>query len=311
MYVVSLVLVYAVLMSVWWVLMKKLTTKGVPNNLIRFASGMGAGLLFTWSFLQHGGMSYLTGLSERFWWSLAGTVVLNVILAYLYVKAIEKSVASMAVHVTLFSPVIAIFTSSYIFGIERIPGTLTLAGIGAVLAGLYVLHFNPYKFGWNPAGPFVEIWHNRGKWLWYTIGIAVCGGLSIPLDKNCVVLSDYGIAPGLTLFISWGVVYGLIGVRSGDFIRLRALAEGRPIRLLVLLSIVFGIAVGFQAHAYNYQHASAVASLKRLDAPFTVLLSWMVFPVQESKEGSLVFRVLGSVVAFAGAILIGLSKFVA
>lgn len=304
---VQYVLVYAALMSVWWVLMKTLTNMKFPNNLIRFASGVGAGMLVVWSLVQHGGVSYLSTLPALFWYCLAGTVVLNVILAYVYLKALEKSPASVAVHVTLLSPVVAVFTS-YAFGIDRLPGWMTAIGIATVLTGLYVLHFNPRKSGGNLLGPIMEIWHQRGQWLWYMLANAVIAGCSIPLDKQCVRLSDYALAPGLTLFISWGLVYGLAAYHVGDFQKAGSFPRRKVVLCVVALAIVFGIANGFQAQAYNYQYAAAVASLKRLDAPFTVLWACFIFREEEKKNGHLLFRILGSLTAFLGAALIGFAK---
>lgn len=309
MQVVVPVLVYAVLMSFWWVCMKKLTNIGFPMNLIRFASGMGAGLLILLSCVQYGVYPYVVQLPPAFWWALIGTFVVNVIIAYLYLKALGKSTLSVAVHITLFSPIVAMGTSAYVYRIEPVPTGFALGGSGAILLGLYLLHFNPRsKYGWNPVGPFVEIWRNRGNWLWYAVGIAVFAGFSLPLDKQCVVLSNYALAPGLTLFLSWGIVYGLTAVISKDFAKISTFAEHRPVYLLILLGLVFGVANGFQAYAYNYQHAAVVASLKRLDAPFTVLWAWILFPDQEKKDGHILFRILGSAIAFLGAAIIGFSK---
>jgi hypothetical protein len=125
---VQLVLVYAVLMSVWWVSMKLLmrldarghTPATFPNNLIRVASGCGALVLVGWSLSRHGGFSYLFELPQECWFWLSGTIILNIAIAYFYVKAMQKSVASIAVHVTLLAPAVAIGTSR-LFGVDPIP----------------------------------------------------------------------------------------------------------------------------------------------------------------------------------------------
>lgn len=307
MYVVGLVLVYAVLMSVWWVCMKKLTNIKFPNNLIRFASGMGAGGLVMLSLTQHGGVSYLTTLPEQFWWSLSGTVLLNIAIAYFYLKALEKSPLSIAVHVSMLAPLLAIFTGSYVFGVDSVPGRLALIGVVVVLGGLSVIHLNPADYGYNPWGGMVEIWRKRNDWLWYALGNAVCAGFAIPLDKRCVQLSDYALAPGLTLFSAWGLAFGVAAWRAGDFAKFSSLAAHKPLRLLISLAIAFCIANGFQAMAYNYEYAAVVASLKRLDAPFTVL--WSVFIFADDKvKSTLWMKIIGSLTAFAGAALIGFSR---
>lgn len=312
---VQLVLVYAVLMSVWWIVMKLLMRLRVvenepvvfPNNLIRFASGCGALLLVGWSLARHGGVRYIASLPTGFWMWLSATVALNVVIAYCYVKAMQKSVASIAVHVTLLAPAVAIFTG-YAFGVDRIPSPVSIAGIFSILAGLYILHFSPRKYGLNLAGPIVDIWCERGRWLWYALGIAAAAGCSIPIDKQCVLLSDYGLAPGLTLFLAWGVFYGVAAWRAGDFRHLRRFPALPVFAGLVTIGVVFGISNGFQAEAYNYQYASAVASLKRLDAPFTVLWAFLLLRQEERAEGHFAFRIAGSLTAFTGAVLIGIDK---
>jgi len=313
---VGLVLVYAVLMSIWWITMKFLmrleaydqgARLSFPNNVIRFASGFGTLPLILWSLTLHGGAGYLASLPEEFWLWLSGTIILNVAIAYFYVKAMQKSVASIAVHVTMLAPVVAIGTS-WLFGVDQLPSLLSIAGIFTVLGGLYVLHFSPQKYGRNLAGPAVDIWKQRGNWLWYALGLAAFAGCSIPLDKRCVQLSDYGLAPGLTLFVSWGLFYGIAAYRTGDFQAVLRFPLRRTLSGLVILGLAFGTAQGFQAEAYNYQYASAVASLKRLDAPFTVLWAWLLLREDERIEGHFAFRIVGSLIAFAGAVLIGLDR---
>jgi hypothetical protein len=75
-----------------------------------------------------------------------------------------------------------------------------------------------------------------------------------------------------------------------------------------VLALSFGIAQAFQAQAYTYQHAAAVASLKRLDAPLTVFWAFLILRKEEQAEGSFLFRTFGSLIAFGGAVLIGLDK---
>ncbi len=135
---VVLVLIYAIFMSTWWVLMKSLMNKGVPNNLIRAVSGMGAGTLVMWSWWQ----GEVEKIPWQFWPWFAGTVSLNVAIAFAYVKAMQKEVASVAVHVTMLAPILAIVTS-WLLGVDHWPSSLTLTGITAIASGLYVLHFNP------------------------------------------------------------------------------------------------------------------------------------------------------------------------
>lgn len=307
---VILVLIYALLMSVWWVTMRLLMKMGTeknpfPNNIIRAVSGFGAGLLVVWSLARHGGMSYVQSLPTEFWILLAIDVVLNTVIAYCYVKAMQKSVASIAVHVTLLAPVVAIGTST-LFGIDKLPTLLSALGIFTILFGLYVLHFSPKKYGSNLAGPIVDIWYARGNWLIYAIGIAVFAGCAIPIDKRVVLLADSSFAPGLNLLLSWGVVYAIMAFRSGDLKALATFPTRKVVIGLIVMGLTFGIAQAFQAHAYYYQHAATVASLKRLDAPFTVLWAFLILRHEEQAEGSFVFRVLGSVVALVGVVLISL-----
>lgn len=314
---VGLVFVYAVLMSIWWITMKLLMRMrageegqlSIPNNIIRLVSGFGASLLVIWSLINFGGMSYFISLPTEFWWALGGTIILNIAIAYCYVKAMQKSVASIAVHVTLFAPVVAIGTS-WLFGVDRLPSILSVIGISSILFGLYLLHFNPRRYGFNLAGPFAEIWHERGNWLWYAVALALCAGCSIPLDKRCVQLSNYALAPGLTLLVAWGLFYSLAAIRAGDFTTLSYFPLGRTAVGLAVLALCFGVAQAFQAEAYNYQYAAAVASLKRLDAPFTVLWAFLLLRQEEQTEGHFGFRLLGSLTAFTGAVLIGIDKVV-
>jgi hypothetical protein len=85
--------------------------------------------------------------------------------------------------VTMLAPVVAIFTSM-LFGVDQAPSLLSILGITSILLGLYVLHFNPRKYGLNLMGPIKEIWLERGNWLIYAVALAICGGCAIPIDKR-------------------------------------------------------------------------------------------------------------------------------
>ncbi len=307
---VLLVLVYAVLMSFWWVGMKllmQMESKGVlfPNNLIRLASGLGAGLLIPYSLVRNGGWSYVQKIPVEYWGWLTVTVMLNVGIAYCWIKAMQKSVASIAVHVTLLSPVVAIGTAS-LLGTDKWPSFLGFLGIVSVLFGLYVLHYDPRQYGMRLIGPWQEIWQKRGEWLWYALTVALLAGFSIPIDKTCVILTDCAFAPGMTLFLAWGLFFGVLAWSSGDYQSVRQFRLVPVLLGLVIVGICFGVANAFAAEAYRFQHAAVVASLKRLDAPFTVLWAFVFLSREERQHGYFPCRIIGSSVAFLGALLIGL-----
>ena len=308
---VGLVMVYAVLMSFWWTCMRLLMNMGgkenpFPNNIIRVVSGLGAGLLIIWSLVRQGGIGYVWTLKPQFWGILAIDATLNVAIAYCFVKAMQKSVASIAVHVTLLAPVVAIF-SSLLYGVDGLPSPLSVLGLLLILFGLYILHFSPKKYGRNLAGPIVDIWRQRGNWLVFAIGIAIFGGCAVPLDKRMVLLSDNAFGPGINILLSWGITYAIMAYRSGDFYALKFFPAKKVALGLIVIGLTFGIAQAFQAQAYYYQHAAIVTSLKRLDAPFTVLWAFLLLRDEEAAEGSFTFRILGSLTALGGAVLIGLS----
>lgn len=315
---VTLVIIFAVLQSFWWIAMKLLmrfkhsqdASVVFPNNLVRIASGLGAGLLIAWSLTLNGGVSYLASLSPDFWFWLAVAVIFDIGVAYCFIKAMQKSVASIAVHVTMLGPVVAIGTA-YWLGVDQLPSILSIAGIVIIMLGLYILHFSPKKYGRDLSGPLRDIWQQRGDWLWYAVAVALFSGFALPLHKRLVVLSDYALAPGMIQFIGWGLFYGALAWWSGDFKKVTGFPRRSTLLGLGFIAIVFAVANAFAAAAYNFHYAAAVGALKRLDAPFTVLWAfWLPQLRQDEKEsgGSFAFRILGSLIAFAGALLIGFDR---
>lgn len=314
---VYLVLVFAVLQSFWWVIMKMLMQmKPVggeyavfPNHLVRMVSGFGSLLLIIWGLLRRGGFEFIASLPIEFWGWVAIQVPIEVAVAFCFVKAMQKSTASIAVHVTLFAPIVAIFVA-YLLGIDRLPGTLSFVGIFLIVFGLYVLHFSPKRYGKNLIAPLIDIWQRRGEWLWYAIAVAVLGGFAAPITKRTIQLSDYAFAVGTLQFLGWGLVYLFLAVRSRDFRAAGKFPRIPTVLGLVTIGLLFGIANGFQAAAFNYHFAAAVSALKRLDAPFTVLWSFLppLRAMEEEAGGKLRFRIVGSTIAFTGALLIGLGK---
>ncbi len=307
----GLVGVYALLMSFWWFTMKRLFSlggaedQGSLSTVVKSVSGLGAGALVMAALWKNGFGHYVHSVPASFWGWLAATIVLNIFIAHFYVKAMEKSVASVAVHVTALAPIVAIGTA-WFFLDKELPGPVGVVGIVTVLIGLYVLHFNPRHYGFNLVGPVVEVWQKRGSWLWYALGVAMFAGCSLPIDKKCVLLGDHLIAPGLTLLIAWGVFWGGKSVVAGDWRRVALLPRRKVLFTLLVIAMCFGVANGFQAAAYYYGFAASVGSLKRLDAPLTVLWAWLFLRKEERSEGHFAFRIAGSLIAFTGALLIWL-----
>ncbi len=114
------------------------------------------------------------------------------------------------------------------------------------------------------------------------------------------------LAPGMTLLLSWGGVYALLSWWNRS--EFGAISWRKVWLPLVTMGLAFGLAQVFQGAAYYWQDAAAVASLKRLDAPFTVLWAWIFFRDTEAENGSFCFRITGSMIVFVGALLIGLGK---
>lgn len=313
--VLGLMLANAIVQSLWWVLQRKLIMGSItvtservmfPNNIVRVASGCGALMLVAWSLLLYG-WEYHVMLPAVFWLWLGATVVLNVVIAYALVKAIQKSTPSVAVHVTYLAPVVAIGTGKILLAEQ--PGLISIAGILTIFIGIYVLHFDPRRFGWNILNPAKSIWRERGNWLWFALLVAVCGGISLPIDKQCVRLSNHLLGPGLTLALAWGIYYSCAAFLQGDFSTVRKFPFRRTGLLLVAVAVTIGAALACQGMAYGYAHAASIGSLKRLDAPFAILWAQVLLSPQERHmEGSLVFRLIGSLIAFMGAVLIGFGK---
>lgn len=287
---------YAVLMGIWFVTQYKMFQLKVKPTVVMFLSGMGTSSLVITSLA----LGHAIPTSTEFWVVTAVLVVCGVVIAGSLVGATKAFGPSFGSNAMALAPILAIFTSWLIFGQRGVPGWLSISGILFTLLGIYVLYIDPKKnSGW--LGPFRNMW---GRWIGFTLAITISAGIAIPLEKRAIELSDSLMAPGLNLFLSWGIFWGIVAWWKGDLITVRRLLRGKGLLLVLLLVCTFAVANWGQSFAYHFGYAASVASLKRLYAPVTVILSWWFLRKERNPRTLLV----GSSLIVIGAVLIGFDK---
>lgn len=282
--------------GLWWILQRKVMARWVSKNVVMLVSGVGSGGLILWSVFQHGWPIVSLGVAGLF----LIHIVLDAVIAYGFVSAAAKTDASVAVGVTAFAPVVAIGTGYLLLG--EVPSFIEAIGIVVIMVGTYVLHMSARLQGVGWAGPFRAIWENRNDWLRYAVLIAVASGFIFPVTKQLVLATDNFFAVGVSQFLGWGVFWGAMAWRQGDFRQWRQLSSKRTlVGLLVLLGVSFAIANAAQGAAFYYGLAASVGALKRLDGPVAVVLAWLFL-----QEGNIQYRLPGTILIAIGAFLIGI-----
>ncbi len=287
------ILLYALLFASWCVVQETLFKAGASKNAVMFWSGSGGLLLIAISLIQRG---TLPPRSSWKWFLIV--VSTNVLIAECLISATEKYGAALGACSMGLAPVVAVFVGWRL--LKEKPGRSGLVGVIVILAGIYLLHWDPRKtYG------FLSAWENlSGMWLVYAVGIALGAGVAIVAMKPCVQMTNPLMASGVILgssFCAWALFRHI--VEEGLVIGSLSPVGGRYL-LFGLLIAFFTVGNWAQAAAYRYLMAAYVGALKRLFVPLAVVLSWLVFGRQPNTD----YLLTGSLLIFTGAFLIGIEK---
>ena len=228
-------------------------------------------------------------LDQIFWWTFLLSIPINIMAYILYLHAIKLSPLSLSVPFLAFTPVFMILTGFFVLG-----ETINLwggIGIGLIILGSYVLHFNKKQL--NFSDPFSAFIHEKGSWL--MLIVAILFAFAAVIGKKAMLHSS-------PLFFSYSffLVFNLL-ILSGLFVRrknnwqkiLRNSSKGIWLGSLLMIHISYhGLAISISTALY-------MVAVKRSSILFTVLLSWYIL-----KEVDIQYRGLGSMLMFVGMLLI-------
>lgn len=291
--VLSLMVIHAVFFALWFVAQQALYALGISSSVVLFLSGLSAFALAIISLAKYRRLPPRTSWK---WFSLS--IIFNLILAEFLVRVTEIYGASLGANAMGLAPAAAIFVGWLL--LKEVPGRLGILGIVTAIAGVYLLHFD-LGLGGSLLGAIGNV---PVLWFLLALGIAFSAGISLVVIKPAIQMTDSFMAPGLTLFVSFGV-YGLIkGLLGGDLGSISYAWQAAGLGWIIVLMAGFGISNWAASAAYRYAYAASVGALKRLSAPVAVLLAWLVFGTQ----GNMLALVMGSLVLAAGALFIGFDK---
>ena len=284
------VALFAVLMGVWFTTQEYLAKRGLSKSLAMAISGLGTGGLIALSWYRWHSIPPV----ESLWWFVL-TITSAAILAEFLARAAFAHGPSMGANATGLAPAVAVLCGWLILG--EVPGWLAIVGIGTIMAGLYVIHWNPrLAVGW--LGPVRNMW---GSWLLYAVCLALSAGFAMVVSKPCVELTDPLMAPGIQLFCAFGI-YGIIrGLVVSDLHSPGMKIGKKELALLGVLMASFAVANWAQAELYLHTEAASVGALKRGYTPVTVIMAWLVL----GQRRNLATLLTGSTLVFIGAVCIG------
>lgn len=231
-----------------------------------------------------------TGINSTFWFATLGTVVLNVIAIYFFMKALNLSELSLVVPLLTFTPLFLIFTSDIILG--EFPSSLGIWGIVAIVCGAYVLNLKGTKKLWDP---FKSLLNDRGAQL--MLAVAFIYSISSNFDKMAIqnsnpitflVISRSLIAFIFLFFIKYKSKVGFGSIRSN-------------FKILIPIGVLSAAALLTQMIALNLALVPYIISLKRTSAFFSVILGFIAF-----KERNVKPKLIGSALMILGVLLISM-----
>jgi len=123
-------------------------------------------------------------IAPAFYWSTAGSLIINMVAVTLFVQALKLSPISIVFPLLAFSPVFIILTG-YIF-LGELPSIYGIFGILIVFAGTYILNISHMKDGL--LSPLKAIKNEKGALL--MLAVAFMWSFSAALDKVAVLASS-------------------------------------------------------------------------------------------------------------------------
>lgn len=297
---------YGGLMGLWWNIQKIILNKGVNSSIIRAVSGlMGGAILIFLSFVFYGIPTAL--FSIKILGSFFVVVALNVIIAYCWFGALEKTDPAVGPQVQVFGPIITLFVGKLL--LNEMPNTLGIIGIFVTLFGVYVFYKETKDS--SVTGPIKRIIREWRDWLIFAIIAGVSAGIAVPFDKLNILYTNSLFAPGINLLVGWGLfyaVYGWLRPTRPEVIlteKKGLVWKQKMVWLLVAAAgLCFGIANGFQGVAYTLiPTAVMVGTLKRIDALWSIFFVLVIF-----KQNTRPFRISGAIIIFIGIVIMGVSN---
>lgn len=229
---------------------------------------------------------------------LLGTVTLNVLANWWFLRAVQLSPLGLTIPYLSFTPIFTTLSAALFLG--ELPTRWAAVGIVVVTAGAFAL--NPGdKEDRDILAPLRAVWNERGSL--YMVGVALIWSITPILDK--VGSEDVGVI-GHSGFVAAGI-FGLLAlgrsVKDGGPGELFSELKKRP-ALLVGAAFVNVLAMVFQLSAYVFVDVAYVETLKRaVGVIASVVVGMTVFGELDGRR-----RLVVAIVMAIGVALVILSS---
>ncbi len=235
-----------------------------------------------------------TGSLGPFFWPalFAGTVSLTVASLFFF-KAIEAADLSLSLPMLSFTPLFLLVTSPVM--LHEVPSVFGLIGIFLILAGSYVLFYDPSAG--SPLTPFRALLHSRGtRYMLIVAGLFSIGG---NIDKIGVMQSSpllWSIALNTAVSVFLGVIM-LLKVKDP----LRQIRSRWPAFLLI--GGTMGLVMVFQMQAILMTKVPYVIAIKRTSVVMSSLWGVLFFGEKGGRR-----RLLAVLLMVAGVFVIAFGR---
>lgn len=303
----ALVLSGAFLYALYHVTNKKLLVKSAPADCISTTNFLGGGLLLLAVSLLFDPpkIQSWTDWPNGLIWPLLATSLLNIVILFGSVRALQYGDASLIQPMSAAQPMIVLIPSMLILG--EIPGFLGWFGLFMIAFGTYIFSIGEKVEGWQRPkslewlgskarylAPWQMLLKNRGVQI--ALLVAACGAFAVNFDKMSVLRSSAIFPPALILLFC-----GLIGLLKTLHTKewQKVTVEHRT--SLITNPIIFAVVLILFWTAFHFGFAAYVGALKRFQIPFTMVLAFWILKEQGVKK-----RWPGAIIMACGAVLLSL-----
>ena len=232
-----------------------------------------------------------TELSLRFWAALFAGGLLNVLVTFIYIRAIRVSDLSLTVPLLSFTPVFLLGTSPLLVG--EVPAPTGYLGVMLIFLGSYVLGVKNREQGY--LGPLKALLRHKGPRL--MLLVAALWSVAANMDKIGVLeTSPFFWAFCIQAFVALGMT-PVAMLKSPNFLGMIR----KNTLILSVIGFFAGMGLACQMTAIEVGLVPYVISIKRTSIVFSVLFGGLIFREQEA--GS---RLLGALIMVLGIFCITL-----
>lgn len=241
----------------------------------------------------------------NWFWPMAGTAILNIVIQYANTKAMLLEDASLVGPISATMPATVIFASMVMLG--EFPNLAGWIGIWIIVIGTYILNIQCYfekralkNAEWRDwLAPFLMFKKSRG--VQWALASALIATVSINLDALAYRGANVAFAGGC-IFAVVGISNLAVAWRNEECKNIWKEGSFGKVSIGILILLHTG-AIWFSSAALRHGITPYVGTLKRLQIPMVILLAYCFLGEKTNFRS----RMLGGIMMAIGAALIALA----